>query len=259
MACTAVLVIEMWLLSKVGRNRAPFSEVFAVDPPAAISSSAQGMDRSLPSSYYVLFFLLITTAVVSKLLPERNEIIPDRVSFESFPLKIGEWEGKQNELESIYLESLKLTDYVLANYTDEGNQVEFYVAYYGSQRKGVSAHSPRSCLPGGGWRIKDLRQVAVEGVMVARTPLVVNRVVIQQGEVKQLVYYWFQQRGRIITDEYFVKWYLLWDALTKQRTDGALVRVTAIVPQGRDISETDRLLNRFIGDVSKEIDKYIPQ
>jgi EpsI family protein len=98
----------------------------------------------------------------------------------------------------------------------------------------------------------------VPDVSVANSPLQANRAVIQMGEVKQIVYYWFQQRGRIITNEYLVKWYLFWDALTRQRTDGALVRLTTAVPYGGNVSDGDRLLQDFARDVSKELDKHIP-
>lgn len=260
MACTAVLVAEMWLLSKIGRNSVSFSEVFAIDPPVAISDSSPTNERTLPKTFYAAFLLLVVTAVSSELLPERSEIIPDRVVFEGFPSEVGEWKGKRGTLESIYLDALKLSDYIIADYVGkDGRPVNFYVAYYDTQRKGVSAHSPKSCLPGGGWRIREFDQLAIEGVTAAGDPLVVNRTVIQMGDVRQLVYYWFQQRGRIITNEYMVKWYLFWDALTKQRTDGALVRLTLLVPSGQDISQSDELLQSFARDVSKELDRYIPE
>jgi len=87
----------------------------------------------------------------------------------------------------------------------------------------------------------------------------VNRTVIRLGEVKQLVYYWFQQRGRVVTNEYLVKWFLFWDALTRQRTDGALVRLTVLVRPGQEIRETDKLLQQFAGDVAAELGKFIPE
>ncbi len=260
MACTAVLIAEMWLLSKIGANSTPFGEVFAIDPPPSLPESGQVKERSIPKTFYSAFLLLLAMVVAFNLLPKRNEVIPERVAFDKFPMKIAEWEGKKDRLESIYLDALKLSDYIIADYIDkERKPVNFYVAYYDSQRKGVSAHSPRSCLPGGGWKIKDLKQISINGVNVSGEPLVVNRVVIQLGDVRQLVYYWFQQRGRVITSEYMVKWYLFWDALTKQRTDGALVRVTTLVPTGQDMKEADRLLQEFIDDVSGSLDKYIPE
>jgi EpsI family protein len=135
--------------------------------------------------------------------------------------------------------------------------VNFYAAYYASQKKGQSAHSPRSCIPGGGWVIKSLDQRTINGVNVEDQPLSVNRTVIQKGDNKQLVYYWFQQRGRVITNEYLVKWYLFWDALTKNRTDGALVRLTTFVKAGQDIKEADEHLKSFVKSIVTHLDKYI--
>ena len=89
-------------------------------------------------------------------------------------------------------------------------------------------------------------------------PLEVNRVVIQKGDISQVVYYWFQGRNRIITNEYMVKWFLFWDSLTRSRTDGALVRLTAFVAPGEDIAEADRRLTSFARDVSGLLSDYIP-
>jgi len=259
MACTAVLVLEMWLLSKIGRNSVPFGEVFAIDPPISIPGSAEVKVRPVPVSMYLSFALLVGVAIASQALPERTENIPQRNAFNTFPMEIGKWKGNKNELESIYLDALKLSDYIIADYIGKDNRpVNFYVAYYDSQRKGVSAHSPKSCLPGGGWQITEFDQKVIEDVFVAGKPLQVNRTLIQLGEVKQLVYYWFQQRGRVVTNEYLVKWFLFWDALTRQRTDGALVRLTALVRPGQEVAEADRLLQKFAGDISSELGKFIP-
>ena len=53
-----------------------------------------------------------------------------------------------------------------------------------------------------------------------------NRVIIQKGMVKQLVYYWFDERGRTVANEYWAKFYRLADSIVKNRTDGALMRLT---------------------------------
>jgi len=133
------------------------------------------------------------------------------------------------------------------------------VAYYESQRKGASVHSPRSCIPGGGWRITDLSQRSIDGVEASGKPLRVNRVQIELEDTKQLVYYWFQQRGRILTNEYLVKWYLFWDALTRSRTDGALVRLTAAVRPGQDIAAVDMQLTEMVRLAFPPLDRYIPE
>ena len=148
----------------------------------------------------------------------------------------------------------------MADYMNDKRQaVNFYVAYYGSQRKGESAHSPRTCIPGGGWEITSLTQRTLNDITVAGHPLRVNRTVIQKDDVKELVYYWFQQRGRVITNEYLVKWYLFYDALTRNRTDGALVRLTTFVGPGQSLEEADVRLTAFAQAVAPTLPAYIPE
>ena len=72
------------------------------------------------------------------------------------------------------------------------------------------------------------------------------------------MYYWFQQRGRIITNEYLVKWYLFYDALTMNRTDGALVRLVTGLNKGQDVELADQRLQSFLKDLMPELPAYLP-
>jgi EpsI family protein len=202
---------------------------------------------------------VLAASVGATALGEREEIIPQRVSFDEFPENIGGWEGKKGSLETIIIDALKFDDYFIGDYVNkEGETVNFYVAYYGSQKAGESAHSPRSCIPGGGWLIKSHDKANLDLFYDGSVTLPVNRLLIQKGDYKQLVYYWFDQRGRAITNEYLVKWYLFWDSLTKNRSDGSLVRLTAFVAPGEDLAEADRRLTSFAKDVSGILTDYIP-
>lgn len=259
MACTAVLVVEMWLFARIGAHPRRLREVFGIDWPAPAQERTAPAPRSLPGSFLGAFLLVLVTVTASLALPQRAEAVPERQRFAAFPLEIGQWRGRLDKLEQIYVDALKFDDYFLADYLDaEQHVVTFYVAYYASQRKGQSAHSPRSCLPGGGWEIADLRQRQIDGAQVNGQPLQVNRVEIQYGDDRQLVYYWFQQRDRVITNEYLVKWYLFWDALTRNRTDGALVRITSRLRPGEELADVDRRLADFAKGVSGMLAAYVP-
>jgi EpsI family protein len=87
----------------------------------------------------------------------------------------------------------------------------------------------------------------------------VNRALIQLGDERQLVYYWFQQRGRAMTNEYLVKWFLFWDALVRNRTDGALVRLTTPVAPGEDPAAADAVLELFARSAVGSLEPYIPR
>lgn len=157
------------------------------------------------------------------------------------------------------LDVLKLTDYTMISFSrpDIGVPVELYVAYYASQRSGASIHSPRTCLPGGGWMIEDLSLVDVKDAGPDDS-LIVNRALISFGQQRMLVYYWFNQRGRIVTNEYLAKWYIFRDSLMMNRTDGALVRVMTPVTDVSEIASADQRLQDFIRVAAPRLDYFIP-
>jgi EpsI family protein len=152
---------------------------------------------------------------------------------------------------------LQLDDYLLANYRDgSGPPLNFYVAWYGSQRAGRSVHSPRACLPGGGWVISSFEQRTLSAGAAGSLP--VNRVLIELNGSKQVVYYWFEQRGRHLASEYQVKWFIFWDALTRNRTDGALVRLVVPLSDGMDESAAEQTIARFAAQALPTLARYVP-
>lgn len=253
MACVALLILEIWVLTLIGKDRRPFREVFGMEFPEPTPDVAPRLSRRISSHSLVGLTFLALGAAGAVLLGGRTEIVPDRPSFVNFPLVLEDgWRGRSKPLESIVEDVLKLDDYLLADYFNKQGVVNFYVAYYGSQRAGASAHSPRSCLPGGGWRIESHTQKELQdGVAV-------NRFVISMGESRQLVYYWFKQRDRNITNEFMVKWYLFWDALTRNRTDGALIRLTSMVQPGEEIEDAETRLREFASVALDPLTTYVP-
>jgi len=259
MACTGLLVLEMSVLAKIGGKARSLREVFALELPAPAVEGATIRSRPVPKPLWVALLVLTLVTVLFNALPSRIEHPPERKDFAQFPMTLGEWQGKPDRLDAIYVDALKFNDYILANYVDANKRpVNFYVAYYASQRKGESAHSPRSCMPGDGWEITSLEQRTLGGANVSGKPLQINRALIQKGDGRQLVYYWFQQRGRVITNEYLVKWYLFWDALTRNRTDGALVRLVISVDPAGNLEDADKELTRFATVITDRLKDYIP-
>ncbi len=87
----------------------------------------------------------------------------------------------------------------------------------------------------------------------------VNRALISKGDTRALVYYWFMQRGRYLTSEYLVKWFIFWDSLWHNRSDGAMVRVTVPLTGGEDIATADRRVAEFIRAAEPKLYYFIPQ
>jgi exosortase D (VPLPA-CTERM-specific) len=259
MVCVGILFLEMWLLAALGGRK--LMDVFALDIPP-VSSMMHLIPVTARPQLLASTALLIVGVVFAFGLERREVNIPDREKFNTFPLVIDKWRGKDHIIsDKAILDSLGADDYLLANYFQEesGGIVSLWVAYYAEQRKGQAVHSPRACLPGGGWQLQSYDQYLLEDVGPMGEDYTVNRSIIAKGDARQLVYYWFVERGRIQTSEYMVKLSIFWDALTMNRTEGALVRVTTFVPDVTMIDQADKRLTDFVRAVDPKLAYYLPQ
>lgn len=121
-----------------------------------------------------------------------------------------------------------MTSYVARVYwRDSVPAFTTFVSYYDRQTQGATIHSPKNCLPGAGWEILSTgtTTIVVDGVSHE-----VNRNVLKNQGATALVYYWYQGRGRLVANEYQVKWNLLRDAALAGHTEESLVRVVVPVP-----------------------------
>lgn len=262
MASTAILLLEIFLFCRFSSPTVFWRDAFGFEMPLPSKSSVPRQIWKTNIYFMISSLVAIVAIVFTMFLPTRVEQIPVRNSFAEFPLIFENWRGYRATMEQIYIDALKLDDYTMVNYVDEEepgqNPIQFYSAWYNSQRAGESAHSPKTCMPGGGWQILEIDRISVDRVLLNMKPLFVNRVLIGQGESKQLVYYWFQQRGRIITNEYMVKWYLFWDSLTKNRTDGALVRLVVPISEGQSVELVEHRLQRFLSELAPRLSPFLP-
>jgi len=264
MLSTAALLGVAMLLVRISAQKTTLRDALAFDfgssgPARKDEQSLPAATRSVPHAFIAAAALATTASISAFTLPPRPaEATPVRQPLVEFPNHVEDWQGRPQRLEEIYLDALKLDDYTLTDYRRVASRipVNFYVAYYESQRKGHSVHSPRSCIPGGGWVIRKFEQTTLPTSNGAT--ITANRVVIELGNQKQILYYWFQQRGRVLTNEYLVKWYIFWDALTRNRTDGALVRLSAPLAPGVSEATADAEIARFAAAALPRLPTYIP-
>lgn len=257
-----VLFGGMWLLARADGGRlGDRLDIGLLWPPRSAAGAV--WKRPARAPLIAAAGVLTAAAAIVVLLPQRAEIIPPHQDLAAFPLSLGDWRGRELVLEPIYVKALKFDDYLLADYTAPAypTPVNLYVAYYASQRKDASIHSPRHCLPGGGYEITSLARTIVPGVSGTANGagVAVNRAVIAKGTQKQIVYYWFEQRGRRMTSEFAVKLSLFWDALTRNRTDGALVRLVTEVRADETVEAADARLAAFVAAVLPPIEAHLPR
>jgi EpsI family protein len=67
-----------------------------------------------------------------------------------------------------------------------------------------------------------------------------------------------KERGRIVTNEYLVKWFLLWDGITMNRSDGALIRFVTPIGKSEEPAAADARLAEVIAQATHALHDYLP-
>jgi EpsI family protein len=174
--------------------------------------------------WFMIAVLTVTAGGLHRLSHGEAVLLAKPLSI--FPRQLQGWQGIDLPLEPRIVQVLGVSNYLNRAYQSPGNVPVFlYVGYYKSQRTGVSIHSPKNCLPGAGWEPVTSGQVTLTLRNGERAT--VNEYIVQNGLRRRFVLYWYQSHGRIIASEYRGKVYMVLDALRLNRTDSALVRISA--------------------------------
>lgn len=266
-ATLGLIVLEMWILFRIqplpgAQGLLDRFRLYNDENSSATASRPTSRPTAVilrVPAYVGSLALILPAALLSWSMGDRQEIPTERATFFDFPMRIEEWQGTPLPVEPQFITALRFDDYLLADYsTPRSSFITLYMAYYQSQRKGQSAHSPQSCIPGGGWEITSHRTLYTVMDGTERPSAPVNVVVIQKDREKQLVIYWFKQRHRLLASEYLVKFYLFWDALTRRRSDGALIRLSAAIGPGENERDVEERVLQFARTIKPHLNRYIP-
>ncbi|MEL6369757.1 MAG: VPLPA-CTERM-specific exosortase XrtD [Pseudomonadota bacterium] len=253
--CLAALFGIVALLSRFSTPRQHPLDALATPelPKVAPSRSGPGHIPFLAT----LGGLAIAFFVASKFVTVDALIIPERNQFASIPSQFEGWRTKVRPIDPTIAETLGADDSLVVDLVnEEGQTFNLYLAYLEAQRDGRSWHSPRQCIPGGGWKITDHQILNTE--TAAGTSLNYNRLVIENGPRRQLVYYWYDQRGRKLANEFTMKFWLIADAVTRNRSDGAMIRLLVPLENGESLEEADQKLKSMINRIETFLPDYIP-
>jgi EpsI family protein len=157
-----------------------------------------------------------------------KEYIPAISAWSEFPKEIGNWHtATEMPIDQESLAALKPDDYLNRNYVSQngGATVNLLVVYFNTRRSGHAPHSPEWCLPGAGW--KDVSSQIVKLWIPETGPQEVNEYIVQKGEERQLVLYWYHQGRHTAANEVVAQVYALPEMILHGRTDTALVRIIA--------------------------------
>ena len=259
--CIALLFLLAVALQRLRSNPLPLRD--AIDLDFDGFGDQARLLGNIRASKGMIAAAVMTAAVSAAfvLAPSPERVVVERDTFLLFPGSLNEWRGTTTALEPATAAVLGADDYINASYisADQAAPVGFFAAWYEKQTEGSGIHSPEVCLPVGGWEIfsLDAQTITVPDTVYGTFEL--NRAVIQKGLSRQLVYYWFEQRGRRMTNDYAAKATVVYDSLTMGRTDGALVRFTTPIGEGESEAEADARIQALMADVLPRLPRFIPE
>lgn len=185
--------------------------------------------------------------------------VPLRQPFSSFPRTLGGWTaGNDYPMSGDDLNLLKVHDYIMRDYRNDEKTVTLYIGYYGSLDRGEEVHSPRVCMPSGGWLELQgrTRTIPVHGFPAGSSINVVEAVFEKHGR-KQVFLFWYQVGGQSLTEELLIKLTIIKNTLLHGRPDSAFIRISAEV-RDNDVDAAVNAAYGFIQDSVPEIYKHLP-
>jgi EpsI family protein len=210
--------------------------------------------------FWTVAVIILATAI-GLLAHSRTEIIPRHDPLSSVPSQIEGWAGTDGTISPEELDILGHPEYVVRDYQDSSQQqpwINFYIAFFPSQKAGDTIHSPEHCLPGAGWVPTSRERVRITRPDGSSFPA--NRYVgSQSGEGQELVLYWFQAHGRVVASAWQAKYYLVSDSIRMNRSDGALVRLMTPMLDGESPDAAQARMMKLGSQFLPLLDNYIPR
>jgi EpsI family protein len=208
----------------------------------------------------IVSLLVAAQGAAGYYLNARQEYVPTPAPLATLAVNLGEWTmAKEWQIEPEVQAVLKADDTLSRYYVKPGapQQAGLFIAFFRSQRAGIAPHSPKNCLPGNGW-VAEKSTIVPVTVPGRVEPVEANSYVVQRGDNKSVVMYWYQSHGRTVADEYRAKFFVMADAIRHNRTDTALVRVTVPVVNN-EVEQAEETARDFVRTSHGAITAVLPQ
>ncbi len=202
-------------------------------------------------NFFIVLTILVVAAVVglASYLPSRFEAAAE-TKVTAFPKTIGKWQSKDIELSKNDYAILETTNLIMREYKNpKGEIVYLYIVYSGDNRNVI--HPPEICYSGGGATIIE------KSVLPLNNALKVNKFVIEEGDSRQLVVYWFKSRD-LQTYNYFKQQLkVVTDRMLRKKTSGALIRISTNIKDNNEKAAI-QLIQSFASQIEPLVEKYAP-
>lgn len=199
---------------------------------------------------------VLAIGCVLTLAVNRQVRTPLTLPLDSIPLALAGRPGQAGAIPPDQARAAGVSAYIFRWYAADEAPFNIYVGYYDQQTQGKTIHSPKNCLPGSGWEA--LNQ-SVTTLQTSAGPETVNRYLLQNKQQRALVFYWYQGRGRVASNEYRVKWELLRDSALRGRSEEALVRIVVYLNANTTEAQAGAWAAKVAEDLIPAVSRVLPR
>lgn len=253
-AVAMVLLVALGALLSRGADKHGRTENGAVKSEVPERGTADSGQSSLLGKFVPLCLLMAAVAFYITL--HKDLEVPMNKAFDQFPRVVSGWQMTQEfPMTENIQKVLKATDTLTRSYRSaDGKTVDLYIGYHGGGKGSGEIHSPKHCLPGGGWfEISEKRRVL--DISGARLNLV--QAVYKKGDSQQMFLYWYQVQDKSISDEYSLKLAQIVNSVANRRRDASFIRVSLPFEAEEQATAADG--ERFIRDFMPVLKEYLPR
>ena len=208
---------------------------------------------------FLTLVLLLATSALLLFTRAKSDLVPVSAPLAQIPSTIAGWAGSDLQIDPETLKVLGNGRFLSRVYAQNGQPqaIGLFVAYFPTQRAGITMHSPRNCLPGAGWSFEWSQYVDLNDTN--GRPHRVGEYIVANGENRQFIVYWYEAHGRSIANEYMAKIYMVTDAMRMNRTDGALVRVATPIDPAEGPLLAKARVEAFTAQLAPMLPQFIPK
>ncbi len=254
--CMLLLLGVIALLARLSGHKDVFDRL--VLPEIEAKPSTDAWQQKLFNRNAALCILLLAGAGLFIQFGTSNILkVPARERLVGLPGEFVGWRNNLQQVDSSVVEVLGADDFIITDLiSPSAEKFNLYIAYLDMQRHGHSWHSPRQCIPGGGWQITN--HDIIPATTADGGQHFINRIIIENRGARQLLYYWYDQRGRKTANEFVMKALVVVDAVRIRRTDGAMIRIMTPIARNESIAVADARLLGFMHELEPKLPAYIP-
>lgn len=205
--------------------------------------------------FLVSVTLLVAAVAVAFPIAWGSEVVVAKVNLDQIPRRIVGLEGRDDRFDESVYRVLNADYHLLRQYGKPGNpHVWLYIGYYGTAKGGRPSHVPQACYTGQGFYIVEWTKIPAPGGVGGT----LNKMHVKQGNIHQLVLFWYQARDNVLGDGIEQNLHRLKNRMFYNRDDGAFVRLSTSMSPENEV-EALALLKDFASTLLTLLPSHWPE